>query len=638
MNNAGYGYPTPPASPVYGQQAACPRTQRVIGTQQCQPARYVPVPPEERLGKFLRDHLQLTGILGNGAYGVVYEAVDVKTGVRYAVKTLSKYNADGTPLDRRQVNFQHREIRLHYRASEHQNVVSMIKIVDDPDCIYVILEYCPEGDLFFNITERGKYVGKDGLAKQVFLQILDAVEHCHKLGIFHRDLKPENILVSDHGETVKLADFGLATSSDTSEDYGCGSTFYMSPGRRTFPFIPLLFLRDPRFCFVFFSRRGPRTTTNISRLLSFLGISIECLYPASRRPFYMCAPNDVWSLGVILVNLTCGRNPWKQASAEDSTYRAYTRNPDFLKTILPLSDELNDILGRIFNPNPDQRITLAELKESIRRCERFTTNGTPAPMDVPTPPATPEPIQQYVAAPPPAAAAAAVAGSQTTPYVEERYDEDEEAIEDDDEDDEDRTMDLAEDVDACADDEDGPYDAPSPADSNASDDSEVSLVSSGSSVDDEDEDVELFAVQQQQQVVAMHEPVIYQDEQQLLGVSPHHHQAMAFQQFQQLPQAHHYFQQCAPPPPPPVAAIQQQHHHHHHHLPMQSHFAVPPHMAAQHPTPAPPVVCIPQPAKAGYQFSSMWDFGKFVAAPAPHIQPIPFYHQMPLPFFVHGGY
>ncbi len=208
----------------------------------------------------------------------------------------------------------------------------------------------------------------------------------------------------------------------------------------------------------------------------------------------MCAPNDVWSLGVILVNLTCGRNPWKQASAEDSTYRAYTRNPDFLKTILPLSDELNDILGRIFNANPDQRITLAELKESIRRCERFTTNGTPAPMDVPTPPATPEPIQQYVAAPPPAAA---VAGSQNTPYVEEeRYDEDEEAIEDDDEEDEDRAMDLAEDVDACADDEDGPYDAPSPADSNASDDSEVSLVSSGSSVDDEDEDVELFAPQQ----------------------------------------------------------------------------------------------------------------------------------------------
>ena len=219
-----YGYPTPPASPSYAQQ---PFSMPPV----CQSQRYTPIAPEERLGKFLGDSLQLTGILGTGAYGVVYSAVDIKTGIRYAVKTLSKFNMDGSPLDRRQVAFQHRELRLHYLASAHPNVVSMLKIVDDPDCTYVVLEYCPEGDLFFNITERGQYVGKDDLAKRVFMQILDAVEHCHTLGIYHRDLKPENILVSNGGETIKLADFGLATSSDRSEDYGCGSTFYMSPGR-----------------------------------------------------------------------------------------------------------------------------------------------------------------------------------------------------------------------------------------------------------------------------------------------------------------------------------------------------------------------------------------------------------------------
>lgn len=178
----------------------------------------------------LEGKLHLTNILGTGAYGVVYTAVDINTGVRYAVKCLSKFNADGTPLERRQVAYQQREIRLHYLASAHSNVVSMHKIVDDAACIYVILEYCPEGDLFLNITERGQYVGNDELAKKVFLQILDAVEHCHNLGIYHRDLKPENILVTDGGDTVKLADFGLATSEDRSEDYGCGSTFYMSPG------------------------------------------------------------------------------------------------------------------------------------------------------------------------------------------------------------------------------------------------------------------------------------------------------------------------------------------------------------------------------------------------------------------------
>jgi serine/threonine protein kinase len=227
---SGYGYPTPPASPVY-DNTKCPMPHAVPTTPPCPAARYVPLAPEERLGRFLVGKLRLTSILGTGAYGVVYSAVDVQTHIQYAVECLSKFNADGTPLDRRQVAFQEREIRLHHLASAHPNVVSMLKIIDDPDCIYVILEYCPEGDLFFNITECGQYVGKDDLAKRVFLQILDAVEHCHTLGIYHRDLKPENILVSNHGETVKLADFGLATSTDRSEDYGCGSTFYMSPGK-----------------------------------------------------------------------------------------------------------------------------------------------------------------------------------------------------------------------------------------------------------------------------------------------------------------------------------------------------------------------------------------------------------------------
>ena len=91
---------------------------------------------------------------------------------------------------------------------------------------------------------------------------------------------------------------------------------------------------------------------------------------------------------MILVNLTCGRNPWKQASLNDSTYRAYTRSQGFLKTILPVSDELNDILGRVFTRNPDQRITLPELRARILACSRFTEQ--PAAM-LPTPPASPEP-------------------------------------------------------------------------------------------------------------------------------------------------------------------------------------------------------------------------------------------------------
>jgi serine/threonine protein kinase len=195
------------------------------------PPRISPPTPESRIGIFLGESLQLKGILGTGAYGVVYSAIDHYTQTWYAVKALSKTNQNGEPLDRRQREFQSREIQLHYAASAHPNIVSMLKIVDDPECTYVILEYCPEGDLFSNITERCRYVSNDALVRRAFLQVLDAVEHCHRLGIYHRDLKPENILVSNSGADVLLADFGLATTDTESEDHGCGSTFYMSPGR-----------------------------------------------------------------------------------------------------------------------------------------------------------------------------------------------------------------------------------------------------------------------------------------------------------------------------------------------------------------------------------------------------------------------
>ncbi|KAJ9098537.1 hypothetical protein QFC19_006305 [Naganishia cerealis] len=82
--------------------------------------------------------------------------------------------------------------------------------------------------------------------------------------------------------------------------------------------------------------------------------------------------NDVWSLGVILVNLTCGRNPWRQASMKDETFSAYVQNPDFLRTILPISLELNQLLKRIFTLDPEERITLRELLHAITELTAFT--------------------------------------------------------------------------------------------------------------------------------------------------------------------------------------------------------------------------------------------------------------------------
>ncbi|KAI4109399.1 MAG: hypothetical protein L6R37_000556 [Teloschistes peruensis] len=302
--------------------------------------------PEDRLGLRLANRLELKSVIGVGAYGVVYTAVDIHTNVPYAVKALNKVG-----LDLRQRKFQQREIQLHHEASHHPGVVSLVRIMDSYDCTFVVLEYCPEGDLFSSITESGLYLGNDFMAKRAFLQILDAVHFCHSIGIYHRDLKPENILVTDGGMTVKIADFGLATRDFITSDFGCGSTFYMSP---------------------------------------------ECQQSSSSSPFYASGPNDVWSLGIILVNLTCGRNPWKRASIDDSTFRAYLKNPRFLSSILPLSPELDSILRRIFECDPRKRISIPELRDLIVRCPTFTNRPTAMPVSPPESVCGQEPLFESV--------------------------------------------------------------------------------------------------------------------------------------------------------------------------------------------------------------------------------------------------
>lgn len=89
---------------------------------------------------------------------------------------------------------------------------------------------------------------------------------------------------------------------------------------------------------------------------------------------------------MILVNLTCGRNPWKRAALEDSTFKAFAQDCNYLQTILPISGELNYILQRIFEIDPRRRISLAELRDLIVRASRLSESPP-----VPSQPLKPEP-------------------------------------------------------------------------------------------------------------------------------------------------------------------------------------------------------------------------------------------------------
>ena len=174
------------------------------------------------------DSLELVEVLGVGGYGVVYRAVDIHSPnpKSYAVKCLV---AQPNQLNRqRQIHI--REIALHQIASSHPNVITLHRVVEEGHRTYVILDYAPDHDLFTQILHNCRYLGDDILIKHVFLQLLDAVEYCHSLGIYHRDLKPENVLCFDDGYRIAITDFGLATTDKLSEEFRTGSVYHMSPG------------------------------------------------------------------------------------------------------------------------------------------------------------------------------------------------------------------------------------------------------------------------------------------------------------------------------------------------------------------------------------------------------------------------
>ncbi|KAJ7100222.1 kinase-like domain-containing protein [Mycena belliarum] len=275
--------------------------------------------------------LELVEVLGVGGYGVVYRAVETRSPIprQYAVKCLMHPPTSVTP---RQRQLHIREIALHQLSGAHPNVVTLHRVVEEHNCTYIIMDYASDGDLFSQILYGCRYLGNTRLIKHVFNQLLDAVDYCHSLGIYHRDLKPENVLCFDGGYRVAITDFGLATTEKLSEEFRTGSVYHMSPECQGGEFAP----------------------------------------SGSYSPMF----NDIWSLGIVLLNLTTGRNPWKAATLSDSTFRAYLHSPaEFLTSVLPISAELNAVLIRMLDIDWRHRMTIPQLRVALGGVKDFYSAG-----------------------------------------------------------------------------------------------------------------------------------------------------------------------------------------------------------------------------------------------------------------------
>ncbi|RPD81749.1 kinase-like protein [Lentinus tigrinus ALCF2SS1-7] len=277
-------------------------------------------------GCVVDERYQLLTMLGAGAFGVVYHAIDVDPlsdpdRMDVAVKVISK-----SARSPRELEMVRQEVALQREVSNHQNVVQIYDAFEDDEYFFIILDLCRGGNLYEQACINEVYMGKDELLRGAFLSLISAVQACHQSRVYHRDLKPENIMTNEDGSEVYLADFGLATDKNVVNDRRVGTEGYMSP---------------------------------------------ECLGSLGSSMPYCTRPSDVWALGVILINMITRRQPWGRAEPEDECFARFLTEPGMLKMTLPISDSAHTILQRIFVLNPIRRITLTDLRRAILEVDTF---------------------------------------------------------------------------------------------------------------------------------------------------------------------------------------------------------------------------------------------------------------------------
>lgn len=139
--------------------------------------------------------------IGEGAYGVVYKALDTETNREVAMKKIRlELEDEGVPATAL------REITL-LRQMNHPNIVRLDDIIMEPTRLFLVFELV-DTDLKKLMDSFREPLPAD-LIQSYTAQILEGLCYCHSMGVMHRDLKPQNLLVARDG-SLKLADFGLA--------------------------------------------------------------------------------------------------------------------------------------------------------------------------------------------------------------------------------------------------------------------------------------------------------------------------------------------------------------------------------------------------------------------------------------------